>query len=155
MSTNLNSELLKFHHIGCAVKNIDEALTDFRPFFAKITGPTLIDSQKVRVCFLEMAPGSYIEFVEPAAADSAVSVLLKRGISFYHVGFLTGAFDRALAVLNEQNHRLLHEFSSEAFEGRRCAFLMSETMQLIEVIESAFEVVGPSSHSDREAAIWG
>jgi len=49
--------------------------------------------------------------------------------------------DLAWHTLAQQNYRHLETFRSEAFAGRRCAFLMSETMQLIELIESGHDIM--------------
>jgi hypothetical protein len=137
MSTDSTAGLLRYHHTGCAVKDMQETLAAFRPFFPRISKSILISTQQVRVCFVELSPGSYVELV----AAAAIAVMLKRGISFYHLGFLTDHFDLALHTLTQQSYRHLETFQSEAFAGKRCAFLMSDTMQLIEVIESGHDVM--------------
>jgi len=141
MPADPSAGLLQFHHTGCAVKNIEETLAAFRPFFPRISKSILISTQAVRVCFVELKPGSYIELVEAAGERPAIAVMLKRGISFYHLGFLTDHFDLALHTLAQQHYRHLETFHSEAFAGKRCAFLMSDTMQLIELIESGHDIM--------------
>jgi hypothetical protein len=141
MHADPTAGLLQFHHTGCAVKNIEETLAAFRPFFPRISKSILIATQAVRVCFVELKPGSYLEFVEAAGERPAIAVMLKRGISFYHLGFLTDHFDLALHTLAQQNYLHLETFHSEAFAGKRCAFLMSDTMQLIELIESGHDIM--------------
>lgn len=134
-------ELLRFHHIGCAVRDIEDTLRSFRPFFPRISVPVAVGTQNVRVCFVEIMPGAYIELVEAIGHESAIGVMLKRGISFYHAGFLVDSLDQALRSMASHNYRFLERFSSEAFGGRQCAFLMSDTMQLIEIIESGYDVM--------------
>jgi hypothetical protein len=136
-------ESFRFHHVGCAVRSIDDAIASLAPVVLSASRPVTVSSQKVRVCFLEMNPGVYLELVESTGDESAIAVMLKRGISFYHVGFIVERFDRAIEALAEQRYRHLQTFVSEAFSGRRCAFLMSETMQLIEVIEGGDDVTAP------------
>jgi len=126
---------MEFHHVGCAVKSIADALPAYRPLFPNIGEPILVSSQKVRVCFIEMRPGIYLELVEPAAEDSTVNVFLKKGISYYHNGFLVDDFDAAAAELESQGCRPLAVFHSEAFGGRRCQFFMNTALHWIEIIE--------------------
>ena len=46
---------MKLHHIGIVVKNIQESLGDLGKYlkFEETTIPTLVESQKVNVCFLK------------------------------------------------------------------------------------------------------
>jgi hypothetical protein len=64
--------------------------------------------------------------------------MMKKGISFYHLAFIVLNFDERLELLQNQNFRLISVFNSEAFENRRCAFLYSPEMHLIEIIEGYF-----------------
>lgn len=128
---------LAFHHVGCVVPNLREAVDAYRFLGRPVTEPIRIASQKVAVCFVELAPGSHIELVEPLDGNSVVSGLLKKQATFYHLGFLARDFDAALRTLDSQNFRLLGVFASEAFAMRRCAFLVSPAAHLIEIIEAA------------------
>ena len=125
-----------FHHVGCAVKSIAEALPAYRPLFPNIGEPILVVSQKVRVCFVELRPGFYLELVEPAGEDSAVNAFLRKGMSYYHTGFLVDDFDAAAAALDAQGCRGLGVFHSEAFGGRRCQFFLNPAFHLVEIIEN-------------------
>jgi methylmalonyl-CoA/ethylmalonyl-CoA epimerase len=127
---------MRFHHVGCAVKSIEAALPAYRPMFPNIGEPILVSSQKVRVCFIEMRPGCYLELVEPAGEDSAVSVFLRKGVSYYHNGFLVDDFDATAAQLLAEGCRPMEVFHSEAFGGRRCQFFMNPAFHWIEIIES-------------------
>ena len=125
---------LTLHHIGILVNSIEEATGAYRELDARISQPVAIASQSVRVCFVDMDSSVAIELIEPTAKGVSQD-LLKRGITYYHLGYLVPKFDSALEDLAELNYVHLQTFHSEAFEGRRCAFLMSPVLHLIEIIE--------------------
>lgn len=125
---------LTLHHVGILVKNLDEAVATYRDIRASISKPVFISSQHVRVCFVDMDSTVTIELVEPTEKGVAQD-LLKRRVSYYHLGYLVEDFDAALEGLVALSYVHLQTFQSEAFEGRRCAFLMSPVLHLIEIIE--------------------
>jgi methylmalonyl-CoA/ethylmalonyl-CoA epimerase len=126
---------MRFHHVGCAVKSIEAALPAYRQF-PNISEPVFVSSQKVRVCFIEIGPGSYLELVEGTAPDSMIAEFLKKRISYYHIGYMVDDFDAAAAKLVEDGCHAQPAFHSEAFGGRRCQFFMNTAFHWIEIIES-------------------
>jgi methylmalonyl-CoA/ethylmalonyl-CoA epimerase len=127
---------LCFHHVGCAVKSIAEAVEAYRPMALSVSPEIPITAQGVKVCFVEISPGSFIELVEAATEDSLLRQMIKKGITYYHTGYLTEDFDGTLEQLDAAGFRHINTFHSEAFEQRRCAFLASPVAHLIEIIES-------------------
>ncbi len=127
---------MRFHHMGCAVKSIAATLPAYRPLFPNISEPVLVGTQHVRVCFIELSPGSYLELVEPAAGDSMVDSLLRKGFSYYHTGFMTDDFDADVSQLVSQGASPMEVFYSEAFGGRRCQFFFNAAYHLIELMEA-------------------
>ena len=126
--------MLTLHHIGVLVKQLEEAADTYRELRAQISRPVVISSQGVRVCFADMGASATIELVE--TTEKGVSQdLLKRGITYYHLGYTVPNFDAALEDLTRLNYVHLQTFQSEAFEGRRCAFLMSPVLHLVEISE--------------------
>lgn len=125
---------LTLHHIGILVKRLDQAAAAYRELRARISEPVVISSQHVRVCFVDMDSSVAIELVEPTEKGVAQD-LLKRGIAYYHLGYVAPDFDAALESLVALSYVHLQTFRSEAFDGRRCAFLMSPVLHLIEIIE--------------------
>jgi catechol 2,3-dioxygenase-like lactoylglutathione lyase family enzyme len=127
---------LKFHHVGCVVASIPEALESYRPMARTVGEIIAIATQGVNICFIEIGPGTHVELVEPSAGDeSIIGRLLKKRISYYHLGFLTQDFDAAIEDLVANDYRHLNTFRSEAFGMRRCAFLANPGAHLIEIIE--------------------
>jgi catechol 2,3-dioxygenase-like lactoylglutathione lyase family enzyme len=130
---------LRFHHVGCLTENMEESLAFYRDQlgFTRMSKVYDITAQQVKVCFVEMADGSFIEFVEPSATNAGLRKILKSNNPYYHMGFLTPHFDATIESLEKGDCRLVNTFHSEAFGNRRCAFLYSPAMQLIEIIEDA------------------
>lgn len=127
---------LKFHHIGCIVKNIRDAIEGYRPLTSKMGEIIHVSTQGVNICLLELGTRAFLELVEPTETTSALHGLAKKGISYYHLGFTTPNFDQTVASLIREGHRHLSTFCSEAFQMRRCAFLVSSIGHLIEIVET-------------------
>lgn len=130
--------MLEFHHIGILVDDIESAVENYKGLFegSSVDGPYEIVSQGVKVCFLSMDKG-HLEFVEGIGDSSILDVMKKRKVKYYHVGYLVRDVDATIDALCCRNHRHVSTFSSEAFAGRKCAFLFSPEMHLIELIEKA------------------
>jgi methylmalonyl-CoA/ethylmalonyl-CoA epimerase len=129
---------LRQHHIGCLVQNI----ADFRLENGNVWNDEnysqvySISSQDVQVCFLQLSSDTCLELVQPGSSNGPLIKLLGKGITYYHIGFVTSEFDISLERLVSGNYKLLSVFDSEAFEGRRCAFLYHPQMRLLELIEA-------------------
>jgi hypothetical protein len=66
-----------------------------------------------------------------------LSKLLQQNKHFYHLGYSSADFDGTLTELTEGNHHLVSIFHSEAFDNRRCAFLINPDGHLLELVEMA------------------
>ena len=127
------------HHVGCLVPAIEETLDSYRTLGYAVMGQPgiTIASQKVRVCFLSAGKG---ELVEPAADDGLLRRWLDKGVNFYHRGYLCGDLGLTLDVMVNQGGRILNRFSSEAFEGRECVFVLTQLGQMIELSQAPTRV---------------
>jgi len=130
---------LTFHHVGCLVENISAALETYGGT-CLAQGASLpvvaVRSQKVRVCFLPVGNGTFIEFVEPDTDNAFLLRMLRRGINYYHVGYLCTDVEGCVKNLVGAGAHELVRFQSEAFAGRLCVFLMTSQQQVVELIES-------------------
>ncbi len=128
---------LEIHHIGCVVSNIEETLKSYKTTlgFSEASEVFNISSQKVKVCFVHLGNGTYMEFVEPLDLSSAVGKLLKKRFSYYHIGYKTLNFNKTIEALIDKGARIITRFKSEAFENKECAFLFTEELHMIEIIE--------------------
>ena len=123
--------MLYFHHVGCIVEDIEEAIKDYSIFNVdEISKVFNVKSQKVKVCFF-----GEIEFIQPDL-DSSLYNFLKKGISFYHIAFKSNDFDNDLEQLLKQNYMLVSDtFNSEAFEFKKCQFVRNNLYHLIEIVQ--------------------
>ena len=130
---------LILHHIGCVTVNIEQSKNIYSGSlgFTNISATYTITNQKVKVCFIETAPGVYLELVEPIGYIPFLSKILKSNNHFYHTGYLTGNFKATLQSMVNNKLYLISQFESEAFGNRKCAFLCTKERHLIELIQSA------------------
>lgn len=137
MSENWQSNLL-FHHVGCITKSLEKskAIYQNQLGFLNFSETFVISKQDVKVCFIETAPGVYLELVEPTGINPFLRQILKNKNPFYHIGFTTNNFEETLQDLLNKKFYLVNRFLSEAFNKRQCAFLYTSDMQLIEIIEN-------------------
>lgn len=126
-----------FHHVGCLVSSIDEAIEDYKALHptGEVSEIYDIDDQKVKVCFFTIG-NTYIEFVEPNNEQSTLFKLLKKNPGFYHIGIFTDNIDAETERLELNGYRKINKFRSAAFNNRYCAFLYNNEMHLIELIEA-------------------
>jgi methylmalonyl-CoA/ethylmalonyl-CoA epimerase len=131
--------MLVFHHIGILVGNIEGAIGNYEKIFGKfnISEVYAIESQNVKVCFIGITSSAYIELIQPLSENSVVSKLLKKNISYYHIGYEVDDIEREVEKLIELNYKPFEYFNSEAFDGRKCIFLFSPDAHLIELIQSS------------------
>ena len=126
-----------FHHVGVITENMTRSLADYKVIFGenKISKQHYIASQGVNVCFVEVGGGVFIELIEPADEKTTIANFIQKKIKYYHAGYTVFDFDRAIEHLCRNNFKHLETFHSEAFGGNRCAFLYTNDLHLIELIE--------------------
>jgi hypothetical protein len=130
------------HHIGCAVRQIQQSANSFASAFqlARRTHPIAVPSQRVRVSFIELRERFYLELVEPLDGAPVLANFMRVG--FYHLCFLVEDIDAARGHLKEQGFTPMAPFVSEAFAGNTCQFFLNPQLQLIELAHmspSAFD----------------
>ncbi|MES1159963.1 MAG: VOC family protein [Bacteroidota bacterium] len=131
-------EGLQLHHVGCLTENIEESLGIYVNVlgFKKASEIVTISNQQVKVCFVETAPGVFLELVEPQGENLALRKIIKSKNPYYHTGYLVKDISTVISRLQEAGFFLVNRFFSEAFENKECAFLYTREMHLIELIES-------------------
>lgn len=129
---------LRLHHVGCLTESIEECLIDYVNILGmkKTSDIITISSQQVKVCFLETAPGVFLELVEPMGENPALKKIIKSKNPYYHTGYLVKDISMVIEQLQEQGFYLVNRFVSEAFDNKECAFLYTREMHLIELIEN-------------------
>ena len=132
-------ELLTFHHIGIACRNIDKSKAFYidQGYTAAITVHDPL--QRVHVCFLEKQGAPRLELLEPVGDDSPVArTLATAGVTPYHLCYEVQDLDVAIAHLRTSRRFLLVNgpVPACAMEDRRVAFMFQKDTGLIELVEA-------------------
>lgn len=130
----------RLHHLGLVVPSIDRAAGDLERWLDlhEMTLPFRDEAQRVRVQFVHIGAGTFIELIEPAGDNSPIlGFLSERGGGLHHLAFETADFDRSLVDATDRGGRLIGK-PWLGFEGRRLAFVMprSGLGLLIELVEA-------------------
>ena len=131
---------LTMHHVGVAVSSIGQALPSYREIFGYelLSGPFSDPIQRVKVCFVgkKEAQPPMIELVEPEGDHSPVNRYLAKGIGAYHVCYATPDIELALTHVRAKGCMVVSQpVPAVAFNGRRIAWFLTPTHQLIELLE--------------------
>jgi methylmalonyl-CoA/ethylmalonyl-CoA epimerase len=136
----LHLEAFTFHHVGVAVKNLDESIPVYGDLFGYklISGPFDDPIQKVSVCFMSRGDGDpQIELVAPLGADSPINRTLEKGGGTYHICYEVPDIDRAIEHLYRHGSLLMGKpVPAVAFGMRRIAWLMTKARLLVELVQS-------------------
>ncbi len=114
---------MRVDHLGIAVRHLEDAVPVWETALGgSASAPETVPNQKVRVAFLEVG-GTYLEFLEPTTADSAVGRFLEqRGAGMHHVALGVPNVDRKLAELKARGYAVVDEVGRPGARGRRVGF---------------------------------
>jgi methylmalonyl-CoA/ethylmalonyl-CoA epimerase len=130
---------LKFHHVGCAVRDIEKAVEFYCGTLGckRLTAPVPVPSQNVKVCFLQLGPGALLELVEGVEGASPVDQLIeKTGGGPYHLCFQVADLDVAVKALRKRRCFPLTRFEQHVEGLSRFAFLLTPDRHLFELCET-------------------
>jgi methylmalonyl-CoA/ethylmalonyl-CoA epimerase len=132
----------KFHHLGVAVADLEEAILNYQNVFGyvKLSDPIDEPSQKVKICFMGTGDpsGLMIELIQPLADDSPASKMLAKGVSAYHTCYEVNDIIEALNSVRSKGCIVIQEPSPRAtYDGRRVAWFYMQTRELVELVEEA------------------
>ncbi len=139
-------KLGRLNHIGVAVPDLDAAILFYRDVLgaSHITEPFVLESQKVRVCFVDTpgeggTAGTQIELLEPTGEDSPVAGWLTRNPlgGQHHICYEVPDIHAAKAWFERLGKRVLGEPRIGA-HGTLIFFVHPKDMggQLTEIMES-------------------
>ncbi|MGQ9844722.1 MAG: methylmalonyl-CoA epimerase [Caldisericia bacterium] len=128
----------KIHHIGIAVKNLDECIKFYEEKFnLKILYKEELEENKVKVAGLKVGDVN-IELLEPLSNDSPIqSFLMKKGEGIHHIAYLVEDISHTLNILKEKGIVLIDEKPRTGSHGTKIAFLHPKNTfgVLIELVE--------------------
>ena len=125
---------MQLHHIGCLTLDMNRTVAGYRALnCSEVSEEYYVESQEVKIRFLRFND-IYLELIQPLNTKSKLYRLKEKGASFYHIAFITDSYDRDKEELLKR-HVFVTEFSSEAFENKRCMFVFNSEKHLIELVE--------------------
>jgi methylmalonyl-CoA/ethylmalonyl-CoA epimerase len=133
--------LLRLHHFGFVVNNIDQTVASFaRSVNGSWNGAIFHDPvQKVKVTFLLM-PGTDVqmELVEPAEEKSPVRAFLKKGGGLHHLCYEVEDCEQAMMAMRKLGSMIVKRPKpAVAFQGRKIAWVLTSEKLLIELLEGS------------------
>ena len=128
---------LTFHHVGCLTHDIEQSKQIYVEKFGlgAVSQTYDISSQAVKVCFITLGPGNFLELIEPTGENPSLNKIMKSKNPFYHLGFLTDDIDKTIEGMVADGCYLVNTVISEAYENKKAAFIYTEEMHLIELIQ--------------------
>ncbi len=127
---------MKLHHIGIAIKELEEAVERFRALGLKETERGIVEEFQVAISMIP-AGEVKLEFLQPLGEGPIQKFLERRGEGLHHLAFAVEDLDQALSTLKAQGVQLLDEKPRTGFGGHRVAFLHPKSFGgvLIELVE--------------------
>jgi methylmalonyl-CoA/ethylmalonyl-CoA epimerase len=129
---------MKLHHIGVAVKSLDESVAHYERMGLKLAHREDVASQKVKVAFV--GEGPYIELLEPTSLDSTVAKFLeKRGPGQHHLAFAVPSIAEELKRQAAAGAELIDKAARLGAWGHQVAFLHPKNQGgvLIELVQES------------------
>jgi methylmalonyl-CoA/ethylmalonyl-CoA epimerase len=127
---------MKLHHVGIAVKSLDESIARYEKMGLKLRHREIVPTQNVVVAF--MGDGPYIELLEPTRPEGAVGKFLeKRGPGQHHLAFEVPSIAIELERQAAQGATLIDKAARPGAWGHHVAFLHPKDQGgvLIELVE--------------------
>ena len=129
---------MKLHHIGVAVKNLDEAIRHYEGLGLKLAHREAVPAQRTEVAFVGERP--WIELVAGVDGESPVSKFIdKRGPGQHHLAFAVADIAVELKRQAAAGATLIDAAARPGAWGHKVAFLhpKSQGGVLIELVEEA------------------
>ncbi|HEU5221664.1 MAG TPA: VOC family protein [Candidatus Nitrosotalea sp.] len=131
---------MKLHHIGIVVNNIQESLGELKRYLNFETVSTImpVGSQKVNICLMKVGE-PFLELIEPASPDSAISEFAKSGGGIHHICYEVNDIESELESLAKKGATILVN-PVKGFDERRIAVIDLNTKNtncgLVELLET-------------------
>jgi methylmalonyl-CoA/ethylmalonyl-CoA epimerase len=133
-------KLLNLDHVGIAVTNLERAIGDYEERYGAVPlYREVVEAQGVEEAMIPVG-GSFIQLLEPLAADTPVGRFLeRRGEGLHHVAFMVASITGALDHLKGQGAKLVDEVPRPGGRGAQVAFVHPDDLggTLIELVEHA------------------
>ncbi|HYT00997.1 MAG TPA: methylmalonyl-CoA epimerase [Thermoplasmata archaeon] len=135
------------HHVGIALKRLDEGLAIYRALGFEPESVEEIPSEGVRAAFLPAGPVK-IELLESIRPDGVIARFIERhGEGVHHIAFATDDIHATIRGARAQGFELVDENPRRGAHGRLVAFVHPRSAHgvLLEFVQEA-----PSQASQRD-----
>ncbi len=129
---------MKLHHLGIAVKSIEESALRYEVNLGwkKITELIYDPIQKVKILFMIDDHGFRYELLEPTGNDSPINKFLERRIGLYHFSYEVKDIQTKIEELTKTGFFLITgPVKAIAFKDNLIAFLINVDNLIIELVE--------------------
>ena len=128
---------MKVHHVGYAVKSIEDARKEFELLGFRCESETVLDNvRKVRILFMTNDT-CRIELIEPNESGNPIESILKKvGSSPYHICYESEDIENDARLLKEKGFRVISDVSqAPALGNKNVCFLYSKDIGIIELVQ--------------------
>ena len=128
---------MKVHHVGYAVKSIEDARKEFELLGFRCESKAVLDSvRKVRILFMTNDT-CRIELIEPNESGNPIESILKKvGSSPYHICYESEDIESDARLLKEKGFRVISDVSqAPALGNKNVCFLYSKDIGIIELVQ--------------------
>ncbi len=130
--------MLKIHHLGIVVKDIEVAIDNYLGMNVLFKGivQDVVCSEQVKIALVD--DGVFqVEFIEPISNSSPVTHFLNKGGGMHHICYSTDNIDRYLAD-NKKEIKVIKK-KHKGFLGYETAFFIQRNFEsgipLVELVE--------------------
>ena len=135
---------LTFHHLGLAAKDEDKALSFLKGLGYKVGERVFDPEQNVNVAMCAAPEMPDVEVISQGEGETPVDDILQRHDDLiYHVCFVAGDVDDALASMEAEGFRVIcvsPPKKAALFNGRKVSFYQVAGFGLIEIIDDSSSV---------------
>lgn len=125
---NLPKEFPKFDfaldHIGIAVESLEEGFKFYKALGAQSMPVEVVESEKVKVGFVNLQNSCSLELLEPVGVDSPIRKFLeRRGPGIHHICLRVKGIDAIAESLKSAGIRLINDIPRPGAHGCRIIFV--------------------------------
>jgi len=132
-------EMSSIDHIGIATESIDRSSKFWNMLGFRNSGDEVVESQGVKIRYLEGDGGTRVELLEPLGEDTPVGRFMeKSGEGVQQVAVSVENIDGVISSLISKGVRMINEVAVEGSGGHRIAFIHPKSTGgvLVELVES-------------------
>ncbi len=138
------------HHVGIAVKRLEDGVALYRALGLKLETIEDIPSEGVRAAFLH-AGGVQLELLESLRQDGVIARFIERqGEGLHHLAFATDDIRASMTVLLDIGLELIDFEPRQGAHGRLVAFVHPRAAHgvLLELVQEAKSSARPATQRD-------